>query len=66
MTNGDMGDEKITVMHLLSDINVEKRTRQPSRILKGYEVEGYLVRTDSLPVEFSEFVQFRLIHSKND
>ena len=46
MTNGDMGDEKITVMHLISQLALRKRTRQRSRILADYDLEGYLVRTD--------------------
>ena len=46
MTNGDMGDEKITVMHLISQLGLRKRTRQRSRILADYDLEGYLVRTD--------------------
>lgn len=47
MTNGDMGDEKITVMHLISQLALGKRTRQRSRILADYDLEGYLVRTDA-------------------
>ena len=50
MTNGDMGDEKITVMNLLSDNDSGKRARHLSRTLEGYELEGYLVRTETLPV----------------
>ena len=46
MTNGDMGDEKITVMHLISQLALGTRTRQRSRILADYDFEGYLVRTD--------------------
>ena len=46
MTNGDMGDEKITVMHLISQLALGKRTRQRSKILADYDLEGYSVRAD--------------------
>ena len=49
MTNGDMGDEKITVMHLISQFALGKRTRQLSRILADYDLEGYLVRSETAP-----------------
>lgn len=45
MTNGDMGDEKITVNGLVSDYEHGKRQRQPSKVLAGYELEGLPVRT---------------------
>lgn len=45
MTNGDMGDEKITVKHLVSPFYEGKRTRHLSKILADYDLEGYLVRT---------------------
>ncbi len=59
MTNGDMGDEKITVNGLVSDYEHGKRQRQPSRVLAGYELEGLPVRTWNKPLT----LQIVLFHS---